>query len=213
MKKTNGIVTLVFAALTVVAAALHLILTSDPDLVYWIMAILVAAAAVGMWVIPSFAQNKLLAVIPVLGLLALGEYIKFLLTAMGAQLSEITDVLPTYFQYETLHLMLTGAFVVAMVFALKKGYKWALTVSLVYSSVMLVCQVQLFLTYAFSVSALSFLGADEKKAMVGLMLLPFAFVTAYAAQVAMFTGLDTAEKEEPLPSVGTPLTANDSKQE
>ncbi len=203
MKKTHGILTLIFAAITLVSVVLNLILTGDPTLIAYVVAAILALSAAGMWCIPTWMKSKSLTLIPVLALLAISDYIKTLLTTLLSQISaESLGVLPTYFKFETLGFMLTAAFIVAAVLVFRKGYKWAVTASVVYSSIMLVCQVQLFLTYAMAASAF-----QDNETTAALMLMALAFVTAYATQVTMFLGVETESREptstEPVPTEST----------
>ncbi len=187
MKKSFNITALVFAAITLVASVLHLILSDDPALISWIIAVVLALSAVGMWLIPSFMKQKMLTLIPVLALLVVTDYSKTILTALLDDFSTQASVslLPAYFDFETLGLLLTVAFVVAVVLALKKGCKWFAAAAAVYSAFLLFSQAQILLTYATAASAIM-MGTKETIAM---MLMVLSFLTAYAAQVTVFLGI------------------------
>ncbi len=203
MKKNYGTASLIFAIITLAAAVLSPILAHNASLVAWVIAGLLALSALGMWILPSFVQNKLLTLVPVLALYAVSDYIRSMLTSLLSQVGpEAAGALPTYFEFETLGLMLTIAFAVASVFVFKKGYKWAITVTTVYSSLMLVCQLQLFLTYAMAADSF-----NDTKATAALLLMALAFVAAYATQVAMFAGIEVH------PEVATAAPAEKSPEE
>ncbi len=188
MKKTANQITLIFAAITTVLAFLTPILTEDKDLSSWIIPVFLSFAAIGIWAFPAFAKNKMLTVIPVAVLTVVSTRMQSMTDAVSSAISEDTGVaLPGLYDFETLSLVLAIAFVVAMVFAFKKGCKWAITTSVIYSALMLANQTQLFLNYEMGVSAV----ISDTKDLITLLSVALAFVTAYAAQVAMFAGIES----------------------
>ncbi len=192
MKKTYGLVTLILAALTVVCAILNPILTDNAPFVSWAIAAILSISAAAMWAVPTFMKNRMLTIIPVLALYAVSDYLKTMLIAVLSQTSsELVDTLPSYYEFETLDLVLTAVFIIAMVFVFKKGCKWATIAATAYSSIMLICQVQLFLTYSTAASAF-----DDAQAVAALVFMALSFVFAFATQVTMFLGIDTEAKEE-----------------
>ncbi len=190
MKKTYDLVTLIFAAVAAVSAILNIVLTENAAIISWIIAVLLTLSALGMWAVPTFMKNKLFTMIPVLALYAVSSYLQTVITTVLAQTStQLTDLLPVYFEFETLGLIFTVAFIVAMIFVFKNGCKWASIITVAYTAVMLVSQVQLALTYAMAASSL-----EGGKTVAALMLMALSFVAAYAAQLAMFLGIGTDKK-------------------
>ncbi len=192
MKKSFSITALVFAAITLVASVLHLILSDDPALISWIIAVVLALSAVGMWLIPSFMKQKMLTLIPVLTLLVVTDYSK---TILASLLADTSSLLPAYFEFETLGLLLTVAFVAAATLALKKRCKCFATAATVYSAFLLFSQAQLLLIYATASSAMMMDGKD----IAAMMLMVLSFLSAYATQVTIFLELAAKanEKKEP----------------
>ncbi len=188
MKKTTNMITLIFAALAVISSIVAPCLISDASATIWVIGILLAVSAVGLWACPSVLKSKILTVVPVVAIMVLSNYIK---SIFETALDEIA-VTTSSGEYETLGLMLTVAFVVAMVFAFNKGFKWAIISSVVYSALMLVSQAKIMLMCLSAMDAV-----PDNSTMVAPVLIALAFVFASAAQISMFAALEKSEKSAP----------------
>ncbi len=192
MKKTTLNLSLLFAVIASILALLYPILSDDTPLISWTVVAILVLGSLGLWAVPAFCKSKLLTLVPVLALLTVSDYLQELLDAVMPQGS---GTLPAVTGFETLDFMLKIAFVVAMVFLFVKGFQWARITTIVYSSLLLIGKLQLFLSFATAISALP----DEAE-MLPLTLAVLAFLFAYATQLAMFTGLRpeaTVEAVEP----------------
>ena len=195
MKKIFNILTYVFAGLALVFGVLAPIFLSDAAATNWTIFVATVLSLIGLVVcILLVKKSKLLTMIPLIALLVIsslvGSNIEASLVALGVATQGQAS-------YETLGLLLTIAYVIALVFALKKNQKWAVILSVVYVSIILVSQINNVVNSAALVDYLD-LNQMKKDSGLGLLFLSVSSLLASGAQLVYFISLFYGEevKEE-----------------